>query len=103
MTYYNTTQAIGKELQSFIESAETQDQKVLILFRNYLKLTPSEAWNLSGLKNTTPITSIRRAITNLTNEGLLIRTEDKKEGIYGRPESVYELVQSSADGQTRLF
>ena len=37
-----------------------------------------------------PLTSVRRAMTNLTKDGLLEKTELKAEGIYGRPEHFWK-------------
>lgn len=91
--YYNTTNEEGAELKSYSEKAETQKEKVLRTFKEFGLLTPSQAWKVSGLRLGTPLTSIRRAITDLTKEGKLIRTEEKKPGIYGRPESIYKLNQ----------
>ena len=40
--------------------------------------------SMTGLK--CPLTSIRRAMTNLSNEGKLIKTDVKIEGMYGKQE-----------------
>lgn len=90
--YYNTTNEEGAELKSYSEKAETQKEAVLFLFQKFKHGTPSEVWKFYG-SNLCPLTSIRRAITDLTKEGKLIRTEEKKPGIYGRPESIYKLNQ----------
>src|SRR5580692_380235 len=40
----------------------------------------------------TPLTSIRRAISNLTKRGLLRKTNVKVQGLYGRSENLWERV-----------
>ncbi len=40
--------------------------------------------------NGTPLTSIRRAITVLTNKGLLQKTDEQISGVYGKPEYVWK-------------
>lgn len=88
MSYYNTTRLTGKELQDSTDKAVTQEDKVLIYFEHSKDLiTPSEVWNAIFDTNLTPLTSVRRAITNLTKEEKLLKMDNtKKEGIYGKPE-----------------
>ena len=104
MSYYNTTSQNGQELKDYTKKAETQEELILKTFQRLKYLTPSEAWKASGQEQKSPITSIRRAITDLTNSGALIKTEIKKDGLYGRPESVYKIAITKAPGtQTALF
>lgn len=92
MGYYNTTSEIGEKLKAYLSEAKSQEEAVLKLFQKFNHGTASEVWKLYGVYSA-PLTSIRRAITDLTKEGLLVRTEGKREGIYGRPESIYKLNQ----------
>ena len=59
-----------------------------------LQRTPSEMLDIyvdiTG-KDLTPITSIRRALTTLQQEGYLIRLETKRMSQFNRPEYVYAL------------
>ena len=41
--------------------------------------------------NQVPITSIRRAMSNLQQEEKLVKTTDTKTGIYGAPEHYYRI------------
>ncbi len=41
--------------------------------------------------NLWPLTSVRRAITNLSTDGDLIKTNDTVIGIYGKPEHLWKL------------
>lgn len=105
MSFYNTTNETGERLADYQHKAETQDEAILRVFRYADKvhpkgLTPSEAHELAGLKS--PITSIRRAITNLTKDGKLQKTDDKREGPFGRPEYVWRLVENKAGEQLSL-
>lgn len=87
--FYNTTKEVNPQLELFNEKASTQEKKVLSLMNQKKKASPSEL--LEYFENT-PITSIRRALTNLSNKGKLIKTDEKKIGIFGRNEYVWELV-----------
>lgn len=90
--FYNTTQETNPELAAYRDQTLKQDARVLELFktRRHLNYTPSEVLRIAF--DRTPITSIRRSMTNLTDDGLLIKTGSKREGMYGRPEHVWALV-----------
>ena len=89
MNYYNTTSERGQELAKKKAKAKTQEDIVTMLFLSQAKLTPSQCWSkykiMTGKINT-PLTSIRRAITNLTNKDVLIKTDEKMKGSYGSNE-----------------
>lgn len=91
MTYYNTTDESGQLLLDYETKSKCQDALVLNVFKRLGRpLTPSEVWGfLTGsqeIARETPITSIRRSITNLTNDLFLIKTKEKGIGKYGRRE-----------------
>lgn len=88
-TYYNTTRLSGAELQTAVSEARGQEELIMELFKIKADRTPSELYNALGCRY--PITSIRRAVTNLTNAFVLIKTEAQKTGIYGKPEHVWTL------------
>lgn len=88
--YYNTTNQKQPDLKKEWDKTENQEQSVLRLFKQFNRLTASECWKLYEVPHT-PITSIRRAITDLMLDGELIKTSEKKKGIYGKPEYVYQL------------
>jgi hypothetical protein len=53
-----------------------------------------------------PITSIRRALTNLTNEGKIIKTGVKTVGLYNKKEHLWRLRTAQDDidpDQYKLF
>ena len=92
MSYYNTTNEEGKQVKLFNEKNETQDEVVIGIFQIQKRmLSPSDVWKLYPLVDV-PLTSIRRTISDLTKEGLLIKTPHKKDGIYGRPEYFWQLL-----------
>ena len=81
MNYYNTTEETGAELAESHEKAKTQGEKILACFNSYNEpMSPSMVLARTGLN--CPITSIRRAMTNLSNEGHLEKTDDYVFGMY---------------------
>jgi len=102
MSYFNTTNESGTTLKNNVAKAKSQEEEILNLFifnkmhfinkiyKNYkLGLSPSQI----GLNY--PITSIRRALTNLTKQGKLIKTNEKRIGMYGRSEYVWKLNENN--------
>ena len=84
--YYNTTNQGGKQLKLNWDKAINQKQKVLGVFL----LTPTAHYcpddvlmvlkELNKKDNNAPITSIRRAISDLTKDGYLVKTDRKVMG-----------------------
>lgn len=102
--YYNTTNAVQPDLKEYWGKTENQDSAVLHYFTGYAgEFTPEDIH--TGLIATgiiprnTPLTSIRRSITNLTQDGKLIKTDTKKIGSYGRPNYCWKL----STPQLKLF
>ena len=94
MTHFNTTHESGETLKKFQVKSFSQEQLIFGLFKLHpdKKYTPSQVSielyrELSGV----PITSIRRAMTNLTYPGSLVKTNTKRPGPYGRPEYYWRL------------
>lgn len=92
-TYYNTTQITdSKQLSLFSQKAKSQDEAILRFFKKFpeQQITPSDI-----LKNSVcgdaPITSIRRSLTTLHKSFEIVKCEVKRESLYGRPETVYQL------------
>lgn len=105
MTYFNTTKESGATLKNNVAKAKSQEEEILKLFNkdlcNYkikknesfkVKATPS---NIYACFPNYPITSIRRALTNLTKQGKLIKTNEKRIGMYGRSEYVWKLNENN--------
>ena len=97
MSYYNTVSESGQLLLNYKAQTENQDAQVLKVFARLKRaLTPSEVWGfLTGsleIPMETPITSIRRSITNLTGEMKLRKTSEKGLGKYGRSECKWRFI-----------
>ena len=85
--YYNTNNETGETLQSSRNTATNQENMILAIFETYPNegLTPFDIEDFAHDQEVNwPITSIRRAITNLTNNGKLTKTDIKKMGKYGK-------------------
>ena len=95
MTFYNTINEQPSELAVSIAKAKSQEEKIMKCIYYYeskytnLCFSPSMVLNMTNLK--CPLTSIRRAMTNLSNEGKLIKTSNKIKGIYGKQEHLWSL------------
>lgn len=88
-SFFNTTNLTGPQLTAAKKSAGNQDDRVLQFFREHFisTYTPGEVLEALQLAEPaykhTPLTSIRRSITNLTERGYLIKTDIKRTGEYG--------------------
>ena len=90
MTFFNTIGENLDELSHSIAKCKTQEAKILKCFDFYeTSLSPSMVLNMTKLR--CPITSIRRAMTNLSNEGKLVKTNKKVKGLYGKQEHLWSL------------
>lgn len=90
--YYNTTNEKQPELGLLWKRTEKQDDIVKKIFNSNLQgLTAFECYQiyLSHGFNC-PLTSIRRSVTCLMNEGFLVMTEDKRVGGYGNMNYIYK-------------
>ena len=84
--YYNTLKEESLDLKTTETKAKKQKDKIFAIYRHTLRpMTPAEIWENYSFKNdNVPLTSIRRAITNLEAEGLLKKTDIQKPGVYGK-------------------
>ena len=97
-SYYNTNKETGKELAQSEEKAMTQEKNIEYIFYRFAdvkKMTPSLVWTVytRDYNSNTPITSIRRAITNLTTRGVLVKSDNMKMGRHGKMNHCWELVR----------
>ena len=83
--YYNTTNEKGEDLRQLMNKAMNQQDRIVEFFKanQGQQFTPPEVLNELFPLNT-PLTSVRRAITDATNKDLLTQTSVKKKGDYGR-------------------
>ena len=91
LDFYNTINESGKELKESRFKARTQQDEVLALFQVHKRLTPFEVVMLGGF-DPMQITSVRRAITNLTSAGRLIKTDQIKAERLGKKNHVWAIV-----------
>ena len=91
--YYNTNDETGTDLQNSRANSDNQKDIIYRVFRSNptLPLTPFEILSATG--QNWPITSIRRAITDLTSEGLLEKTSIKRMGPYGKRTFCWKFLQ----------
>ena len=87
--FYNTNAESGAELAASKKQAGKQEAEILNLFAGGKEYTPSEIAFFLSNKNY-PITSIRRAMTNLTQAGFLEKTDRFKMGPLGKREHIWK-------------
>lgn len=88
--YYNTTNSIPEKLTAYLKATQTQDDAILTFFRaNEQSFTPFEVQELVLPK--APVTSVRRSMTNLTDRGFLVKTDEQRNGLYVRPNYCWRL------------
>jgi len=91
--FYNTIEKSGVELKALRENASKQTARVMELFTLKNMMTPEEVHSLYEKTYTpVPITSIRRAITDLTSRGWLQKTDMQKPGRWGVANYLWKLV-----------
>jgi hypothetical protein len=96
-SYYNTTHSKHPQLTCFETKAKSQEEKILEWFVMYDQPgSPSQLCRLI-YHNAVPLTSIRRAMTNLTNHGKLVKTNKQIRSPYGRPEYQWKLAPFQPD------
>jgi Fe2+ or Zn2+ uptake regulation protein len=89
--FYNTIQLTGEDLKKAVSDAQRQEDAIYLLYKHTGKpYSPSQVLRLmeKAGKNW-PITSIRRAITNLEQQGKLDKTYLMFSGPMGKPEHTW--------------
>lgn len=104
VTYYATTPSDGLQRRQYRESAAGQEAAILDYFRRQV---PDYAANPERIQAnvlpSAPITSVRRAMTNLTQRGELVRQPRTIEGLYGRPVHLWALAKPPQFKQQELW
>ena len=96
-TIYNTNNMVGQELTEMSHSAKAQETAVIKFFTDRVadKAGASTIWNVlkitKRIDQAVPLTSIRRAVSTLTKQGKLVKTDDMSVGVYGKREYMYSL------------
>jgi hypothetical protein len=95
--YYNTTNEKGSLLQTNMKQANNQEQLTLAVFQTYPNdnLSAYDVWQFlidnESINEQTPLTSIRRSITDLTNRNRLVKTDKRVLGNAGRSTYTWRL------------
>lgn len=103
ISFHNTTNLQGIELQENEGKALKQDEVIEKVFRStsHMTWTPErmlrhlcimESLNENRWSKT-PITSVRRSFSNLKNKGLIEKTDDFVLGDYGKKVHLWRLCQ----------
>jgi hypothetical protein len=90
------------QVASYEVAAKTQEDLVLDFFRLHPTCSYSPEQIQTAVLPDAPLTSVRRAITNLTSRGELVRADGAVVGRYGRPVGVWMLARREAR-QLSLF
>lgn len=96
--YYNTNKESGKTLKRSRKKATNQEQMILAIFKENprAKFTPETVLKkLQAVHLNYPITSIRRAMSNLKDDGYLEKTNDKAKGDWGKKVHLWKLGKRS--------
>lgn len=92
--FHNTTKESGSLLEKAEAATKKQEEIVYEVFvKADREMSPSEVWEIVTelLGQAWPLTSVRRAISDLTSSGKLVQTKTKRIGLYGRPEYLWRL------------
>jgi len=86
-SFHNTTNESVSATTVFEEKAKTQEEIVLEYFQEHKaeSFSPETILRRCFSNRRVPLTSIRRAMSNLTKKKLLEKTEKKKISSFGRP------------------
>ena len=92
MSYYNTNNETGETLKTSRKRVNIQEKEIINIFtdRPGRKMTPFDVQDEVG--HHVPITSIRRAITNLTEKSVLTKCKSMRMGRYGKMNHCWKLV-----------
>jgi hypothetical protein len=100
--FYNTTLETKPELTRYRDIARTQEERIQWFFENAAEFlyTPSQILDYVFPGERVPLTSVRRAMTNLTARGVLLKTDRKRPGAFGRTEYCWRrLLPSRRQGE----
>lgn len=91
--FYKTVNLPAPELKAARETNNVQNARVLSIFEKHPEgLTPFEASGIyNGQHPEIPLTSVRRAVTDLEKSGRLEKTGAMRAGGYGKPNHVWKV------------
>ena len=93
-SFHNTTQEQGEILVSSETKARTQDEKIYKFFQVAPphKFTPEEVWK-TVFDAHTPLTSVRRAMSNLSKINKLWKTREQTTGMYNKTINYWKIAE----------
>tara|TARA_Y100000385_G_C13066488_1_gene626939 strand:- start:117 stop:434 length:318 start_codon:yes stop_codon:yes gene_type:complete len=102
VSFYNTNKESSQESLESSRKAKRQEIVIYDLFLLFNEpLSPSMVYK--ALNEKWPITSIRRAMTNLTDDGVIVKTQETVKGVYGKNEHLWSLPEKVADSKQALL
>lgn len=102
MPFYNTNKESAEESLDSSQKAKRQEIVIYDLFLLFNEpLSPSMVYK--ALDEKWPITSIRRAMTNLTNDGAIVKTQETVKGVYGKNEHLWSLPEKVSNSKQALL
>ncbi len=102
MSFYNTNKENVEQSADSSRKAKRQEIVIYDLFLLFDEpLSPSMVYKAVNEK--WPITSIRRAMTNLTDNGMIVKTQETVKGVYGKNEHLWSLPQKASDLKQALL
>jgi len=90
--YFNTNNEKGMQLMASEQKAANQECQIIQIFLRYDAdelFSPEVIHNM--LDGISPLTSTRRAMSNMTKKGLLIKTDEMVTGVYGKLTHTWKL------------
>lgn len=94
--FHNTAGLTGRQLIAAARVARGQEAAVLDVFRAAGRpLSPSEVH--ARMPGRVLLTSVRRAISNLTQAGALVKLDQMQSGPFGMPEHLWALPAGQLD------
>lgn len=92
--FFNTTRERGERLKTSRRKANKQEVLIMGFFRNRptQACSPYYVWK-NAFGESTLLTSIRRAMTSLTKQGLLRKTDSQVPGPYGKSTYTWALAE----------
>ena len=111
MSYFNTNQESGTELSQSQKVAQSQEERIIDTFKKLnRKMTANDIHSMwctedQALRRFPPLlTSVRRALSNLTESGLLVKLPGGMvKGPYGKKVHYYAMARSADATQLDLF
>ena len=99
MSYYDTTslreQLRHEEYKEMLVKTKKQEHLIEMLANDFVNKTFSPSM-MHGMMERygrkIPITSVRRAMSDLTRQGILKKTDEQRIGYYGKREYMWRLV-----------